>query len=128
MFRSTKPGDSFTHGRVGANDPDFNLRRDPVLIHHRATASDQSTFVSIIDSHGEYSPVTELSTGQRSRIRDLKITLDTPAYTVANIALQSGDQFVLAWAHTDFSEDAPHEIRLPQGVLRWVGPQAVEAM
>ncbi|MDA8755026.1 heparinase II/III-family protein, partial [Luminiphilus sp.] len=128
MFRSTKPGDSFTHGRVGANDPDFNLRRDPVLIHHRATASDQSTFVSIIDSHGGYSPVTELSTGQRSHIRDLKITLDTPAYTVANIALQSGDQFVLAWAHTDFSEDTPHEIRLPQGVLRWVGPQAVEAM
>ncbi len=127
MFRSTKPGDSFTHGRVGANDPDFNLRRDPVLIHHRATASDQSTFVSIIDSHGEYSPVTELSTGQRSRIRDLKIILDTPAYTVANIALQSGDQFMLAWAHTDFSEDTPHQIRLPQGVLRWVGPQAVEA-
>ena len=128
MFRSTKAGDSFTHGRLGANDPDFNLRRDPVLIHHRTEALDQSTFVSIIDSHGEYSPVTELSMGQRSIIRDVAITLDTPAYTVATIILRSGDQFVLAWAHTDFSDDAIHEIQLPQGVLRWVGPQAVEIM
>ena len=29
MFRSAKPGDIFFHGRAGANDPDFNLRRDP---------------------------------------------------------------------------------------------------
>ena len=128
MFRSTESGDSFTHGRLGANDPDFNLRRDPIFIHRRTPTTDQSTFVSIIDSHGEYSPVTELSTGQRSRIRDLRVTLDTPAYTVANIDLQSGDRFVVAWAHLDFSEDTIHEIQLPQGVLRWTGPQAVEAM
>jgi hypothetical protein len=56
------------------------------------------------------------------------ITLDTPAYTIATIILRSGDQFALAWAHTDFSDDAIHEIQLPQGVLRWVGPQAVEIM
>lgn len=126
MFRSTNPGDSFIHGRLGANDPDFNLRRDPMLIHRRSPLSDRSTFVSVIDAHGEYSPVTELSLGQQSAISDVKVVFDTSDYTVANIVLRSGDVFILAWAHQDFSRSKTHEVSLPQGLLRWSGPQAVE--
>ena len=126
MFRSVKPGDAFVHGRVGANDPDFNLRRDPVLIHRRSPVSDRNSFLSIIESHGSYSPVTELSMGQQSVISGLDIVFDSPEYTVATITLRSGDSFSLAWAHEDFSSDRTHEIQLPGGVLRWTGPQLVE--
>ena len=126
MFRSTEPGDFFVHGRLGANDPDFNLRRDPTLIHRRVPQTDRNTFVSVIDSHGEYSPVTELSQGQQSVISDVKIIFDNTEYTVASIFLGSGDAFTLAWAHQDFSEDKIHEVDLPQGLLRWAGPQQIE--
>lgn len=126
MFRSTTPGDSFIHGRLGANDPDFNLRRDPVLIHRRSPLIDRSTFLSVIDSHGEYSPVTELSLGQQSAISDVEVVFDTSEYTVANIVLRSGDVFILAWAHQDFSRSKAHEVSLPGGLLSWSGPQTVE--
>ena len=125
MFRSTIPGDSFIHGRLGANDPNFNLRRDPVMIHRRTPQTDQSTFVSVIDAHGEYSPVTELSVGQQSAIRDVQVVFDTSEYTVANIVLHSGEVFGLAWAHQDFSRNKTHEVSLPKGLLRWTGPQAI---
>ena len=126
MFRSVKSGDAFIHGRLGANDPDFNLRRDPVLIHRRSPEGDQNSFVSVIESHGSYSPVTELSTGQQSVIGGLNIILDSPEYTVATIALRSGVSFVLAWAHNDFSRVKTHEVQLPSGTLRWTGPQTVK--
>ena len=126
MFRSATPGDIFFHGRVGANDPDFNLRRDPVLIHRRSPVGERNSFVSVIDSHGSYSPVTELSTGQQSVIRDLDIVFDSLEYTVATITLRSEDSFFLAWAHKEFSSVETHEIQLPSGRLRWTGPQLVE--
>ena len=126
MFRSATPGDIFFHGRVGANDPDFNLRRDPVLIHRRSPAGERNSFVSVIESHGSYSPVTELSVGQQSVIRDLDIVFDSLEYTVATITLRSEDSFFLAWAHKEFSSVETHEIQLPSGRLRWTGPQLVE--
>jgi hypothetical protein len=126
MFRSVKPGDTFIHGRLGVNDPDFNLRRDPVLIHRRSPLENRNSFVSVIESHGSYSPVTELSTGQQSAISGLDVVLDSREYTVATIALRSGDSFVLAWAHENLSAVEVHEIRLPSGTLRWIGPQLLE--
>ena len=125
MFRSTEPDDAFIHGRVGANDPDFNLRRDPVLIHRRSPSDDRNSFVSVIESHGTYSPVTELSRGQQSVVSGIDIVHDSPRYTVATIILKSGASFYLAWAHEDFSSDKAHKIQLPSGTLRWTGPQLV---
>jgi hypothetical protein len=126
MFRSVKPGDTFVHGRLGANDPDFNLRRDPMLIHRRSPIGDSNSFLSVIESHGSYSPVTELSVGQQSVVSSIDIVLDSLEYTVAIIVLRSGDSFSLAWAHEDFSPVKTHEIQLPSYALRWTGPQLVE--
>ena len=126
MFRSVKPGDTFIHGRLGANDPDFNLRRDPMLIHRRSPAGNSNSFLSVIESHGSYSPVTELSVGQQSVVSSIDIVLDSPEYTVAIIILRTGDSFSLAWAHEDFSPVKTHEIQLPGYELRWTGPQLVE--
>lgn len=80
----------------------------------------------MIESHGSYSPVTELSMGQQSVISDIDIVLDSPEYTAAIISLRSGDSFCLAWAHEDFARDKTHEIQLPDGVLRWTGPQLLK--
>jgi len=46
-------------GRNGANDPNFNLRPDPVLIHRRDGVK-STTFITMIESHGHYSSVTEI--------------------------------------------------------------------
>ena len=50
--------------RLGANDPDFNLRRDPALLLRRR--AENTTFVTAIEPHGTYSPVTESASNARS--------------------------------------------------------------
>lgn len=53
------PDDTCIMARIGANDPDFNLRRDPLMI-HRKEATGNTHFLSVIENHGNYSPVSEV--------------------------------------------------------------------
>lgn len=69
-------GDKVILGRIGANDPEFNLRRDPVLIHRISGGKDVS-FLSIIENHGHYSPVSEVPVQPYSKIRTVSITANT---------------------------------------------------
>ena len=54
----TDENDELLLTRIGANDPDFNLRRDPAIIVRRPEASD-TLFASIIQPHGSYNVVSE---------------------------------------------------------------------
>ena len=51
-------GDDIVLARVGANDPEFNLRRDALLVHRKENAK-SPRFLSVIENHGTYSRVTE---------------------------------------------------------------------
>lgn len=64
-------GDDLILARVGANDPDFNLRRDALFI-HRKNNVDSAVFLSAIESHGYYSPVTERPIHPYSKIKTIK--------------------------------------------------------
>ena len=72
----TRSGDELLMTRLGANDPQFNLRRDPSLIIRRK-ASD-SLFVSVLEPHGSYNPVTELAANAESNIVEVQVLTHTP--------------------------------------------------
>jgi len=54
----------------GANDPEFNLRREPVII-QRLDGASEAVFVSMLESHGLYDGATEQTIGSRSQIASL---------------------------------------------------------
>lgn len=58
-------------GESGANDPEFNLRREPLVI-QRVTEGGKVTFVSLLESHGFYDGATEQTVGSRSQIASLR--------------------------------------------------------
>lgn len=58
---------------LGANDPDFNLRREQGLI-VRARNSADSTFVSVLEPHGEYNGSREFTTVSRSTLASIAVT------------------------------------------------------
>ena len=70
--------------RIGANDPEFNLRREPALILRRKNTKN-TLFVSVIESHGSYSPVSESALNSYSSITRIKVVLDTEEYTAVEI-------------------------------------------
>jgi len=55
---------------LGANDPDFNLRRESGFIFRAQKAKDH-TFLSVLEPHGEYNPALEYTTNSHSLIKSL---------------------------------------------------------
>ncbi len=107
--------------RIGANDPDFNLRRDPAIMLRRNDTAG-TLFVSTIESHGEYSPVTELAVNARSSVANLSVLYDDDDYSVISVEAADGRQIILAIANEDATDESRHRVVLDSFELDWWGP------
>ncbi|MEP5428813.1 MAG: heparinase II/III-family protein, partial [Flavobacteriaceae bacterium] len=119
MVANTKDELFFT--RIGANDPDFNLRRDAALIVRRKDAGN-TVFASIIESHGSYSPVSEFAVNANSNIAELRLVLDTDNFTAVEIANKQGDSKLFILSNMDPAMEHKHELEINNKVYNWIGP------
>ena len=89
--------------RLGANDPDFNLRPSTAFL-VREPAAKNHTFVTVIETHGYYDVLRETSKELKSRCKDVKIVRDDADSTVVEVVY--GDS-VLTFTvdHKDASKD-----------------------
>jgi hypothetical protein len=115
------PGSSVILAETGANDPSFNLRREPVVIQRLSGATD-AAFVSVLEPHGEYNGAAEYTLAPRSRIARLDRTALDGA-DVITIELQTGRKIVLALA-ADADPGRRHRIQAAGKTLQWTGPFA----
>ena len=116
----TSENDELLFTRIGANDPEFNLRRDPALILRTKNAKNR-TFVSVIEAHGTYSPVSESAVNSNSSVKDIKIVLDTEAYTAIVITNINGNAKLFITANTNASEEAKHTLKINNKNYEWSG-------
>lgn len=105
----------------GANDPKFNLRREPALI-QRMQGQAQASFFSVLEPHGAYDPTAETVAGSTSRIRDIARTRGEGAEVIV-LTLASGRKLALAVAD-DVSKTATHAVRIDGQAYEWTGPYA----
>jgi hypothetical protein len=105
--------------RAGANDPSFNLRREPSYI-IRKNGSDGS-FLNVVEIHGQYDPVGEFSYGAYPSVKNMRLVRDDADYTVAEITIGS-DLLLVAQSNRDFSATARHSISSGSAKLEWAGP------
>jgi hypothetical protein len=113
--------DSLLLTRLGANDPNFNLRRDPAYIIRRPSAGD-TLFASIIEPHGSYDRVTESAVDSKSNVLELSILRDDSDFTVVAFELTSGEKKIFAVANTQFEQDAVHTLTFDSIEYQWAGP------
>ncbi|MEL6537283.1 MAG: heparinase, partial [Bacteroidota bacterium] len=118
---SATEGDHLTFGRVGANDPKFNLRRDPVFIWQRQ-AEGPTVFASVTEAHGRYSPVTERAESAYSQIRSVQVLSDSEAYTAVKIQKQDGTAWLFVMANEDPEPASQHTLQVNGQTLAWSGP------
>jgi hypothetical protein len=104
--------------RTGANDPDFNLRHEPAFIIRKKGTT--PSFVSVIEIHGKYDPVTEFSTNAYSSVQQIKLIRNDNDYSIAEIVIE-GKKLVIAQCNKDFTGKAIHTIN----GMSWVGPYTV---
>ncbi|PKA97733.1 alginate lyase [Flavobacteriaceae bacterium MAR_2009_75] len=115
----THANDDLIWTRIGANDPEFNLRRDAGLLLRRENTKN-TLFVSIIEAHGSYSPVSELAVNSNSSIKKVEVLVDTDAYTATQITLISGKSKLFIVANNS-SKEEKHQLKINNKLHTWVG-------
>ncbi|ADV51463.1 alginate lyase family protein [Cellulophaga sp. E16_2] len=113
--------DELLFTRIGANDPEFNLRREAALMLRRKNTQN-TLFVSAIEAHGSYSPVTESAVNSNSAITALKVVLDTEDYTAIAITNVNGTTKLFITANTNAGKEAKHNLKINNKDYEWSGP------
>lgn len=109
--------------RSGANDPNFNLRREPAFIIRKK--SKNQLFVSLLDIHGNYDAVSEVSVNSYATTRLARIVRHDENYTIVEIA-SGRTKITIAQCNNNFDAKATHKITYELNTLTWTGPYTVD--
>ncbi|WP_082864311.1 alginate lyase family protein [Polaribacter atrinae] len=120
LTTASNANDELILARIGANDPEYNLRKEPSFIVRRKNTQN-ITFASVIESHGSYSYVSELALNAYSSIKKLKIVLDTEAYTAVEITTTKNTSKIFIISNKDNSKDKNHKIKIESKEYSWKG-------
>lgn len=112
--------DELIFARLGANDPNFNLRMDPAFIIRKKEEKD-ALFVSIIEPHGHYNPVAEIAQSPFTSISDLAVIYNDRDYTIIRFSNKSGNNWHLMLANSDALNDKKHTVKTADRVYKWSG-------
>ena len=104
---------------TGANDPNFNLRREPGFV-LRSQSNGGVAFASVFEPHGEYNPTVEYTLGSHTAVKDVSL-ITSGGDRLMVIASKSEDQVVIAIAGSD-DASAEHSVNTDQGTFSWTGP------
>jgi hypothetical protein len=118
-YRMATPGMQVILAESGANDPKFNLRREPAIIQRLDGAKD-ATFVSLLEAHGRYDASTEMVSGSASAVASVTQARAGDA-DIVTITLVDGRRVILAVAD-DVSPGGKHSANVAGRAFGWTGP------
>ncbi len=125
LTSATRKSDELLFARLGANDPQFNLRRDAAFVIRRKGVG-STVFVSIVEPHGSYSPVSELSINPRSAVSALEIVRDDENYSVFSIRDLKGNVRLFGLSNRNPSASMRHNVTIDGAHHHWTGPYFYE--
>ena len=106
--------------KIGANDPEYNLRNEPTLILRKKNAKD-ALYVSTIESHGTYSPVSELAINAYSNIKLLEVIHNSKEYTAVQIIMNNDTSKVFIISNENNDKDVTHKLTINNKEYTWKG-------
>ena len=116
----TADQDEVIFGKIGANDPDFNLRNEQTLILRKKNTRN-TIFVSTIESHGTYSPVSELAVNAYSNIKTIEVVYDSKEYTAIRIDTTNDKSKIFIISNENNDKDASHKLEINNKEYTWKG-------
>ena len=103
---------------LGANDPDFSLRREQAMIFRVQGAEDHS-FISVLEPHGEYDGTEEFTVGSRGSITEIRHRRSGQADALS-LWSASGAGRTLVFSY-DPDGDAAHSMDVGDNTYSWNG-------
>ncbi len=104
---------------IGANDPNFNLRREPAFI-LRSKRDNGVSFASVIEPHGEYNGTAEYTVDSHSNVKSVQL-FEQDGNGYIRIETKKGQYVGLAIAG-DNGEPSVHSINVDGADVTWTGP------
>ena len=103
---------------TGANDPDFNLRREQAVV-QRVNSGSRHTFVALLEPHGEYNGSREYTTESASAVNALDFVEQDGAVLV-RLATRGGGSAALGLSF-DADEHRSHRVESGGTTYEWTG-------
>jgi len=117
---ATNKKDELILARIGANDPKFNLRNDPALIHRKKNTK-ESLFASVIESHGTYNPITEKANNAYSLFSGIEVLIHDEKYTAIKLIYKAGHSKIVVVSNNNASKEAKHKLEINDNTYQWTG-------
>lgn len=106
--------------RLGANDPNFNLRNESGYM-VRTNNKKNYTFVSIIEPHGSFDPKLESVQDPHSKIESIQILKQDENYTAVQVNFKNKKTYTLLFANKETTPATKHKISIGGKNIEWKG-------
>ena len=110
----------------GANDPDFNLRREPLLLLRSRREAGGIAYAGVLEAHGLYDGATEQTVNSRSRIAGMEL-VSQGGMDAMVLSLKDGSRAALLISH-DGSPGRTHAMTIAGRRVEWDGYAAVVSL
>jgi hypothetical protein len=81
-----------------------------------------TAFVSTIETHGSYSPVSESALNSNSSVKELMVVINNEDYTAVAITHVNGTTKLFITSNTNASKEAKHTLKINTKEYSWSGP------
>jgi hypothetical protein len=105
--------------RIGGGDPDFNLRGDQGMMLRRNATS--TVFATVIEPHGTFEPVSEISSGATGRVNDVRVLASSGEGTIVEITGTGSLHWIFAVTNGEASNEAQHSVSVSGRTYSWKG-------
>ncbi|MDX2187341.1 MAG: heparinase II/III family protein [Opitutaceae bacterium] len=106
--------------RIGANDPNFNLRSEAGML-LRTRASHQ-VYATVIEPHGYRDAIRETNLGAFPSVQQVEILAATDEGTVVRVTGHGALTLILCLSNRASGWEGPHRIETRSEVFEWSGP------
>ena len=103
---------------IGADDPDFNLRRESGFV-LRSKAKGDAVFASVIEPHGEYNPTVEYTLDSHSSVRAVEHFQEGDNHYL-KIETKNGDRVDFA-VSASILDNNTHSMSVEGKAVTWTG-------
>ncbi|MGB2866855.1 MAG: heparinase II/III family protein [Bacteroidota bacterium] len=110
--------------RIGANDPNFNLRKEGGVI--LRTKGKEYVFASVIEPHGLWDGNTEVSRDANGNVKSVTVLGSNDQGSVVEIAWKDGRKWEWMVSTGKSSTTAHHEVLTKDGKKEWTGDFILE--
>ena len=121
-YTITTAADDSTHvlfTRIGANDPEFNLRNEPAFMLRQDAKL--HVFASVIEPHGRWDGMRESTSGGESKLQSVQVLASTDEGTVVRITGKKKLEWTLMVANRASAAGAKHTVKAGDETFTWEG-------